>query len=182
MRLYEFTGRTIEEMLAEIDRRGFLKGLGATALAGAGIQAVKGMPDSSPTKKLYTVFGDGKYIAQIEATSEKEAEQQIKSNSKYKTTQYRVISAHVADPYGAGGTQKWSAPKQTKSIRNVSIGNTESDVYSKAGTPNKKSVNSSSNREAWWYNDGVIWMKPGGEDDGYQMKVWDIDYNKKESV
>jgi hypothetical protein len=31
MRLYEFTGRTIEEMLAEIDRRGFLKGLGAAA-------------------------------------------------------------------------------------------------------------------------------------------------------
>ena len=34
MRLYEFTGKTIEEMLAEIDRRGFLKGLGAAAISG----------------------------------------------------------------------------------------------------------------------------------------------------
>ena len=31
MKLYEFTNQTIEEMLAEIDRRGFLKGLGAAA-------------------------------------------------------------------------------------------------------------------------------------------------------
>ena len=34
MRLYEFTGKTIEEMLAEIDRRGFLKGLGAATISG----------------------------------------------------------------------------------------------------------------------------------------------------
>lgn len=161
----------------DVSRRGFLKGLGVGAAAGAGINAVR---NTSPTKKLYTVFGDGKYITQIEATSEKEAEQQVENNPKYKTTQYKVISAHIADPYGAGGTQKWSATKQTKSLRNVSVGDTEHDVYSKAGSPNKKSVNAASNREAWWYNEGVIWMIPGGS--GGQMKVWDIDYTKNESV
>ena len=34
MRLYEFTNQSIEEMLAEIDRRGFLKGLGAATISG----------------------------------------------------------------------------------------------------------------------------------------------------
>ena len=40
MRLYEFTGTTIEEMLAEIDRRGFLKGLGAAAATAANLRAM----------------------------------------------------------------------------------------------------------------------------------------------
>lgn len=35
MRLYEFTGLTTEEILSELDRRGFLKGLGAAAATAA---------------------------------------------------------------------------------------------------------------------------------------------------
>ena len=44
MRLYEFTGKTIEEMLAEIDRRGFLKGLGAAAATAAIPSMAKAAP------------------------------------------------------------------------------------------------------------------------------------------
>jgi hypothetical protein len=46
MRLYEFTGKTIEEMLAEIDRRGFLKGLGAAAATAAIPSMAKAAPFS----------------------------------------------------------------------------------------------------------------------------------------
>ena len=46
MRLYEFTGTTIEEMLAEIDRRGFLKGLGAAAATAAIPSMAKAAPFS----------------------------------------------------------------------------------------------------------------------------------------
>jgi hypothetical protein len=46
MRLYEFTGKTIQEMLAEIDRRGFLKGLGAAAATAAVPSMAKAAPFS----------------------------------------------------------------------------------------------------------------------------------------
>lgn len=44
MRLYEFTNQSIEEMLAEIDRRGFLKGLGAAAATAAIPSMAKAAP------------------------------------------------------------------------------------------------------------------------------------------
>ena len=46
MRLHEFTGKTIEEILAEIDRRGFLKGLGAAAATAAIPSMAKAAPFS----------------------------------------------------------------------------------------------------------------------------------------
>lgn len=46
MRLYEFTGKTIEEILAEIDRRGFLKGLGAAAATAVVPSMAKAAPFS----------------------------------------------------------------------------------------------------------------------------------------
>jgi len=89
MRLYEFTGRTIEEMLAEIDRRGFLKGLGATAATAA----VPSISKAGIIPDQYIVKGSHGVEAHILAWSEKGAIEKAQNDPKYRNELFKNATA-----------------------------------------------------------------------------------------
>ena len=163
MRLYEFTNQTVDEMLSEIDRQGFLKGLGAAAATASIGNAKAGI-----LPKQYKVRGEHGVEARVIAWSEKGAIEKAQKDPKFRNELFKNATAELVSDTELGKEKlnrdsalNSQSPEEIRNkVYKLKSGMPDFEVRSLLGPPTDKKLSTVQGKEQ--EHEIQNWLYPGG--------------------